>query len=230
MRFAIYYAPESNSLLHRLGSHWLGHDAFTGAGLDQPGEGLLVGKTAAAKRYGFHATLKAPFYLRQGKSEQHVKQEARQLAILRSPVIIDRLIVSEIEGFLALVPETQSAEIDSFAAACVRSFDHLRKETDAGELARRHEAGLTVRQSQYFADWGYPYIFEEFRFHVTLTKKLHGEDLRAARVLAENHFAAINGKPLRISDISIFVEPADGAQFHVLEQFPVGSSAMAAWA
>ena len=230
MRFAIYYAPESNSLLHQLGSHWLGHDALTGAALDQPGEGLLIGKTEAAKRYGFHATLKAPFHLRHGKFEQHVKQEARQLATVLNPVTIDRLTVCEIEGFLALVPETQSAEIDSFAAACVRSFDHLRKETDAGELARRHEAGLTLRQSQQIADWGYPYVFEDFRFHITLTKKLHGEDLRSAKVLAENHFAAVNGKPLTINNISIFAEPDGGGQFQIIEQLSIGNSIMAAFA
>lgn len=230
MRFAIYYAPEPNSRLHQLGSHWLGFDAFSRQKIEQPEEAFLRGKTEGAMRYGLHATLKAPFYLRAGKTEMHVIQEARQLATLAVPVTVDSLIISEIDGFLALVPAQQSSYIDNLAASCVRHFDHLRLPPDASELARRHESGLTTLQSQYLAEWGYPYVFGEFRFHMTLTNKLRGEELSATKALAETYFAEITGKTLTIQSVSIFVEPVLGGQFHIVEQISLGNSIMAAFA
>ena len=230
MRFAIYYAPENNSLLHQLGSQWLGRDAFTGRSLEQPGHGLLDGKTKAATRYGFHATLKAPFRLREGKAQHHVLQDARILATLLVPAQIERLVVGEIDGFVALLPQQPSDEVDALAAKSVRCFDHFRQPPEAAELARRHEAGLTSRQSHFLAEWGYPFVFEEFRFHMTLSEKLYGEDRQSIKALAEQHFAAINGMALTLDNITVFVETEVGGNFNVLEQLSIGTSTLAAFA
>ncbi len=104
------------------------------------------------------------FSCRAGKTEHHVKQEARALATLLMPPTIERLIASEIDGFLVLVPERPCVEVDALAAKCVRSFDHLRAAPDAEEVARRLATGLTPRQSQYFADWGIHMFLRNFVF------------------------------------------------------------------
>ncbi|MDP8998403.1 MAG: DUF1045 domain-containing protein [Pseudomonadota bacterium] len=230
MRFAIYYAPENNSLLHQLGSQWLGRDAFTGRSLEQPGCGLLNGKTKAATRYGLHATLKAPFRLREGKTQHHILQDARVLATLLAPAQIERLVVGEIDGYVALLPQRPSDEVDALAANSVRCFDHLRQPLGAAELARRHEAGLTSRQSHFLAEWGYPFVFEEFRFHMTLSEKLYGEDRQTIRTLAEQHFSAVNGTSLILDNITVFVETEAGGNFDVLEQLSIGTSTLAVFA
>ena len=64
MRYAIYFAPPPGSLFHTLGSRWLGRDAFTGEQLEQPAEPGLSAVTGDPRRYGFHATMKPPFALR----------------------------------------------------------------------------------------------------------------------------------------------------------------------
>ena len=41
-----------------------------------------------------------------------------------------------------------------------------------GELERRGLDSLSERQRGNFERWGYPYIFDEFRFHMTLSCRL----------------------------------------------------------
>src|SRR5215470_13880924 len=73
-RYAIYYAPESGSALDRFGAHLLGYDAYRGQELPFP-EGIASAvpdwreQTQDPRKYGFHATLKAPIALAIGKNE-----------------------------------------------------------------------------------------------------------------------------------------------------------------
>src|SRR6185369_11885844 len=74
MRYAIYFTPPRESQMTRLAASWLGRDPFDGASVAPPPvTGLTSGEiafhTAAARRYGFHATLKAPFELDPAETE-----------------------------------------------------------------------------------------------------------------------------------------------------------------
>ena len=74
MRYAIYYAPDPASALWLFGSSVLGYDARTGRNvplLAPAGISLADWEMATTdpRRYGFHATLKAPFRLALGMSE-----------------------------------------------------------------------------------------------------------------------------------------------------------------
>ena len=67
-RYAVYFAPSPGSRAWLTGSHWLGRCAALLQPLEQPAiEGIsartLHQLTAAPRRYGWHATLKAPFDL-----------------------------------------------------------------------------------------------------------------------------------------------------------------------
>ena len=69
-RYAIYYIP-SNDLLYKLGSSWLGWDTILG----QPASQLEINSdiniekiTETPRKYGLHATIKAPFGLADGVS------------------------------------------------------------------------------------------------------------------------------------------------------------------
>ena len=67
-RYAIYYAPAPGSGLDRFGAALLGYDAFTGKDLPFPEDILQAapdwrGLTGDPRKYGFHATLKAPLSL-----------------------------------------------------------------------------------------------------------------------------------------------------------------------
>src|SRR5262249_14198568 len=67
-RYAIYFVPPADSALYRFGAGFLGYDCYTGERLRQPHDTALTASewaqlTREPRRYGFHATLKAPFRL-----------------------------------------------------------------------------------------------------------------------------------------------------------------------
>ena len=73
-RYAIYFTPPPGSDLHRFGSAVLGYDCVTGAKLTPPADIAVDAEewrrlTEEPRRYGFHATLKAPFRLAPGTTE-----------------------------------------------------------------------------------------------------------------------------------------------------------------
>ncbi len=230
MRFAVYYTPSPTSVLHDLGSKWLGYDAYSGQNLEQPGHGALKGMTDQASRYGFHATLKAPFHLKPGMTLEDLMACMTATAQKVSAVAISRLVLKSIDGFLALVPETQGEDVEELAATCVRALDHLRAPPDDIELGRRNLAALSSRQKDYLMDWGYPYVFNEFRFHMTLTQKIAEHDMPELLELAQNHFHQVVNQPLSISALTIFRESNPGAYFRVAHSFPLAANIRAAYA
>ena len=206
MRYAIYYSPHEESLLHQLGASWLGYDAYKGKPTEQPGNGLLNAKTDAASLYGFHATLKPPFFLKPDANAVVLTAAVAELTHHLKPTTIDRLVLKSIDGFLALVPENQSSEIDFLAACCVSELDHYREEPSDAELIRRRSENLSARQHRYLTEWGYPYVFEEFKFHMTLTRRLEATEHDAVFDLANNYFADVIDRPLDIEALTIFTQ------------------------
>jgi len=212
MRYAIYYAPPPDSLLHELGSRWLGRDAWTGKPVDQPNV-LGIGRlTMEPSRYGFHGTLKAPFRLRDDKTPEALAQAVAALAASETPFGL-RIKAGSIGGFLALVPAEPSPALMALAARCVRELDEFRAPASEEELRRRRQASLTPAQDQYLERWGYPYVMDEFRFHMTLTERLDPPDQQRLAAAAAAHFAPALQGPVMMAGISLFVEAAPGAPF-----------------
>ena len=96
MRYAIYYTPPAGSALARLGQDWFG-----GAAGDILGA-ASAGLTETPRRYGFHATLKAPFALSDGASAAALSGEMADFAASRAPVTVGYLRVARLDGFIAL--------------------------------------------------------------------------------------------------------------------------------
>src|SRR5687768_16449731 len=105
MRHAVYYAPAAGSTLHRLGSSWLGRDAVRGEAVRQPAIAGLADATLEPARYGFHATLKAPFTMNSDMKRVELGDAVALLAAQMEMVTIPRLALRDIDGFLALVPD-----------------------------------------------------------------------------------------------------------------------------
>jgi putative phosphonate metabolism protein len=180
-RYAVYYAPRRGSQLWAKASAWLGRDAYDGRSLQRPDlpglEGLdLDALTSDPRGYGFHATLKAPFELAVGRSEVELIAFASDFAARR------RAFEAEIEAgaigsFQAFRLRDPSQDMDDLHAACVREFDAFRAPISEHDLARRRRAGLSPTEDERLVRWGYPYIFEDFRFHMTLTGSLRDPSL-----------------------------------------------------
>ncbi len=225
MRLAIYFAPSPDHVLHRLGSAWLGRDAATGAPAAQPPvAGLdaaqLAAITASPRRYGLHATLAPPFALADGADPAGLAAALAALAARLAPAeLVPRLGL--IEGFCALLPAAPVPAVSALAAACVELADGFRARPGPAELARRRAAGLTPRQEALLQRWGYPYVHEEFRFHMTLSERLPEAACPPVLAALERHFAPALGRPVQLDALALFVEPEPGAPFVQQARFPL---------
>lgn len=219
MRYAIYYAPAFGALLHQLGASWLGRDCFTGGPVKQPAIEGLREVTAEPCRYGFHATLKPPFTLREGVSRIDFGDAVAAFADQLHAIPGCRLEPRLIDGFLALVPVSPDARLSALADSCVRELDQFRESASSEELDRRRAAGLSPRQEKYLVEWGYPCVFEEFRFHMTLTRRLDKAEAAKFLPAAQAHFEPALRLPIMIDAITIFREARPGADFMDEERF-----------
>ena len=229
MRYAIYFCPPPDAELARQAAIWLGRDAFSDEMLRPVSAGpLSAGEvayhTAAARRYGFHATLKAPFRLAAGESEASLAAAVDAFAASVTPPTIVHLALKQIDGFFALVPDVRTPDLDALAADVVEHFDRFRAPMTDADMARRNPAALSPRELQYLQKWGYPYVFDAFRFHMTLTGRITGSEVSRVRTAIEAHFGGLIGAPLEIGTLALFVEPDSGGPFQVRSIHAIGTA------
>lgn len=225
-RYAIYYAPDPQAALSQRAAIWLGRDAATGTACDQPGvSGFdpadFATLTADPRHYGFHATLKAPFPLADGQSHSALIAATEAFAA-GCKAFTAPIAPMALGAFIAFRLTQVSPEMQQLHEAAVREFDPFRAPPAEAELAKRRVSGLTAEQDAHLLRWGYPYVFEHFRFHMTLTGRVKDEAQRH-RLLAEaEDFFADDCGPHRFAAISLFHQPDRQAPFTILHQFPFG--------
>jgi putative phosphonate metabolism protein len=227
LRYAVFFTPPADDPLTRTAAAWLGRDAFTGATVDQPlpPDLDLASLTAEPRRYGFHGTLKAPFHLKAGSSEGDLVAAFDAFARDYPGFTIPQMVVGAIGPFFALVPADGAEDgISGLADACVKAFEPLRAPLSEADIARRHPERLNERQRAYLAEWGYPYIFDAFRFHMTLTGAVPEEDRPVLRQLLDATFAPFTGKSMQVGHLALFAEPERGAPFKVLRLAELGAA------
>ena len=225
MRYAIYFAPCENSGLWQAGCRWLGRDAASDTEMEQPGvpgmESATVRElTTAPRRYGFHATLKAPFRLTGDASPGVFLATVADFARRRKPFRIPRLKVERLGSFLALQIEESCEDLQLLASDCVREFDPFRAAESASDQARRAE-GLGVRQRAHLETWGYPYVMDQWRFHMTLTNALGDSQLSILKGFLGDWFARVVVEPVWVRDLCVYVETAPGSNLTIAGRFPL---------
>lgn len=222
-RYALYACPEPGGAAWEAGSAWLGRCAADGrtlhapriAGVDPARFALL---TATPRRYGFHATLKAPFRPVAGASHAAIVAAFEDFARREAPVVCPPLVATASMGFLALMARGGDARLETLAARCVAAFDRFRAPLAGEELARRRSVGLTPRQDELLLRWGYPFVMDAFRFHYSLTRPLpaRGAESRVLRQAAQAHFTGSAAALGRVDGIALFAEPTRGADLVLL--------------
>lgn len=219
-RYAIYYTPPATVDWSVFATQWLGWNMETGQSVAQPViSGLdLAEVTAVPRKYGLHATLKPPMRLAPGHSLDDLQQACAQLAARQAPVTLEGLHLARLGRFLALRVSGDEAALGALAAACVRDLDPFRAPATAGELDKRRAAGLSPAQEAYLTAWGYPYVLDQFRFHVTLTGKLPKAELGGVEAALEAHLMPLLPRPLQIRDLALVGEDADG-RFHMIHRY-----------
>lgn len=218
--YAIYYSPDPGSPLAAFSQAWFGPDSKLKSALSRE---TIDGITINTRRYGFHGTLKPPFELNPILSLDGLMAAARLFARNTAPVELPPLEIAVIGKFIALTPAHESAELEKLAAACVRAFEAFRVPMSAEQLAQYKLNKLTVHQEQMLKHWGYPYVMEEFRFHMSLTDKIE-DDAERFRVMDELAKIAspVIGKPLVVRAISVFRQTGSNEPMAPVERIPFG--------
>jgi putative phosphonate metabolism protein len=226
-RYAVYFVPAPETDLYRFGAATLGYDCYTGEEIPAPSDtGLSASEwaalTAEPRAYGFHATLKAPFHLRPECREADLVDELRRFAanVPAAPAFVHG--VSLLGGFVAIVPRQASPGIDRLAAKCVTVFDRFRAPVTEEDRARRMRARLTDRQLASLDRWGYPYVLDDFRFHMTLTGRVEACRRGVVLELLRHRFAALHQEcAVAIDRLALVRQDTPAGRFRVLHHVPI---------
>ena len=226
-RYAIYFAPPRGSALWNFGNSWLGRDVETGEELRRPAiiglEDVDIDElTSSPSLYGFHATIKPPFRLSNPFDLGDLVKSLEEFAAARKSFECSLAGPSEIGNFIAFALGYASAEMDSLASEAVEFFDLYRSPLTDEELRKRRSVSLTSRQEENLQNWGYPYVKEDFRFHMTLTNAVKTVALRFRLKEALSDAAQTAGVigPTEISGLALYEQPGLGMPFKLLRRFP----------
>ena len=219
VRYAIYHAAPADAALTRFGATMLGYDAFATKDLDHPAATSAFpdwhALTADPRKYGFHATLKAPFLLRDGASEADLVAAFDRFVTTPRALPVIAPVVRAIGSFIAVVPDTPVAALSQLADDSVRDFENVRAPLSAYDRERRLKSPLTSRQIEHLDRWGYPYVFEEFRFHMTLTGSLPAEKRATVLPFLQAEFAKLGLKSMTVGHVAIFHQASSDQRFTV---------------
>ncbi|MEX3015975.1 DUF1045 domain-containing protein [Gymnodinialimonas hymeniacidonis] len=219
-RFGLFFVP--NGGLYDRGASWLGWDSVAGCPLPHPSLPELRTPverlSRRPRRYGFHGTIKPPFTLAKGTDLAELSTATAAFCADQASVALPSPIIRRVGRFIAITPSEPIGALRAFAAAAVEALDPFRAPATESELAKRRKHGLSTRQEEMLQTWGYPYVMDEFRFHLTLTGPTDHAD-HVCDIL-RNHFAGALSAPLTINALCLVGEDADGF-FHVVERVPL---------
>jgi hypothetical protein len=223
-RYAIYYVPPAQSDLFRFGSSVLGYDCHSGRPVERPAafsteHDLWDRLTAEPRRYGFHATLKAPFRLRDSTSEAQLKSALHSFAALGHAVAELTPNLEFLGDFIAIVPALNLPAANALASNCTTIFDAFRAPMSAQERARRVASGLNRSQIENLDRWGYPYLFSDFRFHLTLTGTVATRLRNRVLIALRREFERACGeRTIAIDRIALMRQDRADAFFRVVDE------------
>lgn len=218
-RFAIYYTPEPGTPLSDFGAQWLGWDSAKGVACAHPQADVDVAQiTETPRKYGFHGTMKPPFRLAEGHTAQALCDALEALCADAAPVALEALTLARLGRFLALVPAGDAARLAALAGRTVQELDPFRAPPGGAELAKRRARPLTPAQEAHLQQWGYPYVLDQFRFHMTLTGPLDTSQADQAEAALAAPLAALDLAPYVIDALTLLGED-DTGKFHQIHRY-----------
>jgi hypothetical protein len=215
MRYAIYFCPASDTPLGRLGHDWLAAaHAPELPGISTERRNALLVKV---RRYGWHATIRAPFTLADDVTYDDVHHAATSVAnacaSFELPLHIHRLA-----GFLALRPCVDSTQPKQLAATCLKALAPLCAPL-SGEMMEQRSAGLDADEITFLRRYGYPYVLDRYRFHLTLSAPATEFEEQAMRQWLAPRVAELPST--RVDALSICREATPGGAVELIERIPL---------
>lgn len=225
-RYAIYFVPSAQNVLYRFGADLLGYDAYSGKplpfanGIEAEIEGWKQ-LTVDPRKYGFHATLKAPISLKPGKTEDELARAMQEFALIPRAIPQIRPVVRAIANFIAVVPRDSCPDLQKLADECVIAFDDFRSPLTPEDRDRRNVSALTDAQVMHLDRWGYPYVFGDFRFHMTLTGSLPAQRGTAVLDILAKLFAALDLQSVSIDRLALLRQTDAMSNFTIVSDWPL---------
>jgi putative phosphonate metabolism protein len=223
-RYAVFFVPAAKSDLYRFGSSVLGYDCYSGEAVARPceladNEAEWRNLTDEPRRYGFHATIKAPFHLSPISTELQLIEAVQSFALSQHMMATIAPAIELLGGFAALVPRQPEPCLEALAARCTIELDSFRAPMAAQERGRRIAAGLSQAQIENLDRWGYPYVLEEFRFHMTLTGRVDRGRREAVLTELRQSFARRCGESkIPIDRLALLKQDGPQTPFRMLTQ------------
>lgn len=219
-RYAVYYAPALGSDWDHFGRRWLtGHWRHSALP-----EAVWLQLLRSPARYGFHATLKAPFRLAQGVTETLLMDAVSTLATGQQAVNLGRLELLGLDSYVALTPSEPTQDLIKLAQRCVKELDELRAPLNPTELAHRLREPLDQRALELLQSYGYPHVLERFVFHLTLASVTCTNERVLVMEFARTILNELNLHQLSLDRLCVFVEPQPGDHFERLEDFELSAT------
>lgn len=209
-RYAIFHLPDGP--LSVFGADWLGWDILRGEPRTHPDWfGFSVEEiTDRPRKYGLHATIKAPFRMANGRTTSELIGHLKQLASELGPVTVPGLSLTRMGRILSLVARGDQAALKSLAGQVVQGIDGFRAPLTDVERARRLRAKLSPIQKRYLDQWGYPHVMEQFNFHITLTNPLKPERIDHVEKELSPILCHLLPEPYQVNSLSLVRENRDG--------------------
>lgn len=227
-RYAIYFTPADDSLLGIFGASVLRRkatsaDPFINRQLPYPFENTELWLACIKKpsHYGFHATLKAPFCLSSGQSADSLLCEVKHFCTLQRPLSLNGLAPRRTRRFDALAFEQQPDGIHRLANECVEQFEAWRAPLSETDLERRYQDTLCDEQIHYLNRYGYPYVLNQFNFHMTLSGTQPDDQNGWLQWLRTVYPLMVTDTPC-LDRLSVFYQPDRKTPFTRIAEFPFG--------
>jgi len=224
-RIALYFSPLDSSALNHFGEVILGRTHKAARNENSRSSFSNHNKwrrlTDKPAHYGFHATLKAPFEVTEKETLDNLINEVEAFARTQTPHLLHTLGPSDLSNFMALTLREQSKELTDFAFQCVTKFEAFRRPLSEADIARRKQQTLSARQLDLLDRFGYPYIADEFRFHMTLSGKLAKED-HDFHAWASSLYSDIVKEVPVLDQLCLFTQKDRSSAFVELERFALG--------
>lgn len=207
-RFAIYFIPKTGSSLQKFGDKWL--DIVQPNAFPSKDKIKRTNWIKIPKKYGFHGTLKAPFRLRSDKNLDDLIISSKNICKSIKPFSLSGLKLSIIENALALTLINNSSSMSALSNQFVIQLDKFRAPLSKEEISVKRSRNLTAKQDYNLLHWGYPYVMEQFYFHLTLTNTLDEENLNLAKEILREELTEDCLAPQTVDEVGLVGEQING--------------------
>lgn len=229
-RVAIYFLPKKNSSLENFGKNLLGRDInkkrkisltrrqkyFINRRFTYFDE--LKDYCEKPAKYGFHATLKAPFRLKRNVKTKDFYDVISHIAAQHSRFKIKGLKIVYRKKFTFITSRKEIKSLINLENDLVKHLDTFRAELNKTEIKKRNPDSLTFKQNKYLKEWGYPFVLDQFKFHMTLMNQNNNKLSNKQKLELEKLIYKISNNLLEFNEISLLGENKNG-YFEEIKRF-----------